>query len=123
LAFRVLDLRRIGMQELDQGPTSGRRTQSIAWVRTAPRRAGSQEPRMRRVLISLALGAALGAGYPAYSQEEEDDADIVVLEGGNRLVGAIDGLYRGELSFSIDDAGTVDIDWSNVESLTSTQVL
>lgn len=76
---------------------------------------------MRRVLTYLALGASLAAGYSAHSQE--DERDVVVLESGNRLAGTIVALYRGELSFSIDGAGPVDIDWSNVESLTSGGVL
>src|SRR5690606_17077897 len=83
---------------------------------------------MQKVLACLAMGTILAPGCPLYSQEgplssQEDDRDIVVLETGNRLIGTIVALYRGELSFSIDGAGPVDIDWSNVESLTSTRVL
>lgn len=47
--------------------------------------------------------------------------DFVVLDTGNRMTGTINELSRGELDFSIDGAGSVDIDWSNVTELRSTE--
>jgi len=47
--------------------------------------------------------------------------DLVVLTSGNRMTGAIVELSRGVLTFAIDGAGRVDIDWNNVEALESTE--
>lgn len=49
--------------------------------------------------------------------------DVVELTTGNRLIGTIRSLYRGELRFSIAGAGTVDINWSNVELLESMRTM
>lgn len=72
---------------------------------------------MRRFISSAARGALLAAACCANAQE--DDRDVVVLTTDNRLEGEVIGLSRGELEFSIDGAGRVEIDWSNVESLES----
>lgn len=45
--------------------------------------------------------------------------DVVLLNSGNRMTGSITELSRGELQFSIDGAGGVDIDWRNVAELQS----
>lgn len=45
--------------------------------------------------------------------------DVVTLNSGNRMTGAIRELTRGELSFRIDGVGTVNIDWRNVVELQS----
>jgi hypothetical protein len=74
-------------------------------------------------LISTGACAALLFAPWAHAQEDQADqekpADVVVLSSGNRLIGEILALDRGELSFSIDGAGSVDIDWNNVETLQS----
>lgn len=46
-------------------------------------------------------------------------ADEVLLTSGNRLIGTARALTRGELEFAIDGAGTVHIDWRNVERLSA----
>lgn len=73
---------------------------------------------MRRVVHCALWAALLAAGSAARGQEH----DVVVLTSGNRLLGDVVALSRGELSFSIDGAGSVDIDWRNVEALTSSEV-
>ena len=45
--------------------------------------------------------------------------DFVALSSGNRMSGEIERLSRGQLFFSIDGAGTVEIDWQNIMSLRS----
>jgi hypothetical protein len=52
-----------------------------------------------------------------------DEPDVVVLTSGNRMTGSVTELSRGELSFSIEGAGTVEINWHNVESLESGKTL
>jgi len=74
---------------------------------------------MRKSISGAVCGALLAAACCAYAQE--DERDVVVLTTDNRLEGEIIGLSRGELTFSIDGAGTVEIDWSNVETLTSSR--
>jgi hypothetical protein len=49
--------------------------------------------------------------------------DFVELKSGNRMTGEVTELSRGQLSFAIDGAGTVEIDWRNVERLQSSQDL
>jgi hypothetical protein len=48
---------------------------------------------------------------------------VVVLTSGNRMTGSVSEFSRGNLEFSVDGAGTIDIDWGNVASLESTQDL
>src|SRR5512133_3294854 len=52
-----------------------------------------------------------------------EEHDVIKLKSGNRLVGSVTQLSRGTLSFSIDGAGAVDINWNNAESLESVTVL
>jgi hypothetical protein len=49
--------------------------------------------------------------------------DIVELTSGNRLIGTVRSLYRGNLDFSISGAGRVSIDWDNVETLESPRTM
>lgn len=72
---------------------------------------------MRRSMSSAACGALLTAACCAYAQDGERDS--VVLTTDNRLEGEIIELARGKLTFAIDGAGPVEIDWNNVETLTS----
>lgn len=81
---------------------------------------------MQKSIWSVICGALLLARSLVYAQEDvdgwavqEDVRDLVVLTGGNRLHGEIVELARGELTFSIDGAGPVGIDWRNVVTLTS----
>jgi hypothetical protein len=61
-------------------------------------------------LLRMAAGNAAGG-------------DFVELESGNRMTGEVTELSRGQLLFAIDGAGTVEIDWRNVERLHSSQDL
>ena len=63
------------------------------------------------VLIMMAIAA--GASEP----------DVVVVKSGNRMTGSVTGLSGGTLTFSIEGAGSVDINWLNVVSLQSSQTL
>lgn len=69
--------------------------------------------------FALTLLALVAIGSPAFAA----DSDVVVLTNGNRMTGSVTELSRGELSFSIDGAGSVDIDWTNVASLTCSHAL
>lgn len=48
-----------------------------------------------------------------------DKTDVVILKNGDRLTGEIKKLERGKLRFSTDYMGTVDIEWPEIERLTS----
>lgn len=52
-----------------------------------------------------------------------DADDVVQLTSGNRLIGTVRSLYRGNLDFSISGAGRVSIDWENVETLESPRTM
>lgn len=71
-------------------------------------------PRTRRLLLILILVAAVAA-------EAGEGEEFVSLTSGNRMTGTVRALDRGRLTFTIDGAGTVDIDWNNVETLQSAQ--
>lgn len=76
--------------------------------------------------LAVTLQAAvLVMASPAYTEEEagEEAQDFVVLTSGNRMTGELIQLSRGELTFAIDGAGAVDIDWRNVEGLVSSRTL
>jgi hypothetical protein len=72
---------------------------------------------MRRLVVTLTVLALLGAALPSYAA----DADVVLLMSGNRMTGRIMGLSRGQLTFAIDGAGSVDINANNIEMLESTR--
>jgi len=72
---------------------------------------------MRKLISSAACGTLIAAASGVCAQEHE--RDVVVLTTDNRLEGQVIGLLRGRLTFAIDGAGPVEIDWSNVETLTS----
>src|SRR5262245_65075384 len=69
--------------------------------------------------LVLMVFAALTLSNRVYAVQ----ADTLVLSSGNRVTGSVSGLSRGELSFDIDGAGEVAIDWKNVESLESSRKL
>ena len=74
---------------------------------------------MRQLLCSVMVSMLLCASA-SYGEEPQDE---VVLASGNRISGQVRGLSRGELSFRIAGIGTVDINWSSVESLKTVQML
>ncbi len=47
-------------------------------------------------------------------------ADTVVLKNGDRITGALKGLNDGKLSFETSYAGTIEIDWKQVQQLVTT---
>ena len=69
-----------------------------------------------RIIAVLALVAIS-------SIAKAEEHDVVTLKSGNRLMGSVNSLSRGTLSFSIAGAGDVDINWSNTETLESVTVL
>ncbi|HEX6997470.1 MAG TPA: DUF481 domain-containing protein [Gammaproteobacteria bacterium] len=73
---------------------------------------------MRRPAAFGVLALLASAGAPAVAAD-----DLVVLVTGNRMTGEVVELSRGELTFAIDGAGRVDIDWSNVELLESMRLM
>ena len=76
----------------------------------------------RAGLASLLIACAALAWGPGAARGQEDaPPDTVQLVSGNRMVGEVRALYRGELAFIVAGAGMVDIEWRNVERLTSDQ--
>lgn len=74
---------------------------------------------MRTVLCRLTAVVLLAIAATSHAPAE----DLVVLTSGNRMTGTVRHLTRGQLNFSIDGVGRVDIDWHNVETLRSVQRL
>lgn len=72
---------------------------------------------MHRGVHSLILVSLLLVAGPSGAEEP----DVLTLEGGNRVTGTVRELSRGVLTFSIEGAGRVDIDWRNVLTLHSSQ--
>ena len=50
---------------------------------------------------------------------EAQKTDTLTLLNGDRIVGEIKSVYRGKLSYSTDDAGTLSVEWIKVAGLTS----
>lgn len=73
---------------------------------------------MKNFLRALGVLVLLVAAAPAIAE----DNDTVVLTSGNRLVGRIMEIARGQLTFRITGAGTVDINVTNVETLSSERI-
>lgn len=48
-----------------------------------------------------------------------DKTDVVILKNGDHVTGEIKSLERGKLSLSTDSMGTVQIEWEDVERVTS----
>lgn len=70
---------------------------------------------MKNALRTLSVLVLLVAATPAIAE----DNDVVSLTSGNRLIGRILELSRGQLTFRITGAGTVDINVANVETISS----
>lgn len=75
---------------------------------------------MNQLTSKLVVLAVLWIATAAASASEPD---VVVIKSGNRMTGSVSELSRGTLTFSIEGAGSVDISWPNVVSLTSSQNL
>lgn len=70
-------------------------------------------------LLRLAIEAALllfCAGAPALADAK---TDVIILKNGDRITGEIKSVETAILTVSTDAAGTIAIDWVQVESLTS----
>lgn len=74
---------------------------------------------MKKIVSGLAVLSLLLIAISASASEP----DVVVVKSGNRMTGSLSELSSGTLSFSIEGAGSVDIDWHNVVSLVSSQNL
>ncbi len=48
-----------------------------------------------------------------------DKTDVVILKNGDHVTGEIKSLARGKMSLSTDSMGTVQIEWEDVERVTS----
>ena len=70
---------------------------------------------LRRLLFILLL-----APVAAYSAPK---TDVVVFRNGDHLTGEVKGLYRGRLSFDTDATGAIAIEWDELASVESKQVL
>ena len=73
---------------------------------------------IRFALTLHALALAVLAFFPADSLAREK-TDIVFLHNGDRVTGEIKQLNRGILQLSTDDIGTINIEWEDVDSLSS----
>jgi Protein of unknown function, DUF481 len=72
--------------------------------------------------LALCASALVLLAFPARSSGASE-TDLVVFASGNRMTGQVTELSRGELAFSVDGAGSIDIDWNNVVSLRSVEPL
>jgi len=73
-----------------------------------------------RILLLTLLGSL--SSCPALAQEDNTDpTDRVVMTNGDVLTGEIKSLDRGMLRFETDATDTIEIQWSLVAQLTSTQ--
>ena len=61
--------------------------------------------------------AILGVTAPASAQGK---TDVVTLSNGDRITGDIEGLERGRLEFSTNDAGTLYLEWEKLLTLLAT---
>jgi Protein of unknown function, DUF481 len=68
--------------------------------------------------FALMLLAFAGAGLPA-TAEARAKTDLVFLNNGDRMTGEIKQLSRGILKLSTNDIGTINIEWEDVDSLSS----
>ncbi len=70
----------------------------------------------RLAAVFLALGLLAGTARAART-------DVVVLDNGDHITGETLALVSGQLQFKTDHAGTLNIDWTHVASLTTSQTL
>ena len=74
---------------------------------------------MIRVVKLSAAVLLLSLCLPSYILGQK--TDVVVLDNGDRLTGEVKRLERGKLLFNTDSLGTVEIEWDDILSVTSTQ--
>jgi putative salt-induced outer membrane protein YdiY len=70
----------------------------------------------RKQLPLVLVLVVLGAGAPVLARQK---TDIVFLNNGDRVTGEIKQLDRGILQLSTNDIGTINIEWEDVDSLSS----
>ncbi len=83
-----------------------------ARVRVAP-------GRLRNFVVCL-CGFVFLASQPLVAAEK---TDVVFLKNGDRITGEVKSLEQGKLKLKTDSAGTIYIEWEEVERLASTQNL
>lgn len=66
-----------------------------------------------RALLMVLIGLLIAA--PAAAQK----TDVIVLINGDRITGEVKSLSRGRLELSTDDAGTLQIEWTKIASITA----
>jgi len=70
----------------------------------------------------LVPGFAVAALFWLFSvSARAADTDIVEFGNGNRLIGEVKSMGRGQLSFDTDATGTINIEWADVRFLTVDQ--
>jgi hypothetical protein len=72
----------------------------------------NQGTRRRRRQLTQALAAALLFVLPGSAVAQKTDS--VTVRTGDRMIGEIKGLQRGQLEFKTDAAGTVYLKWPRV---------
>ena len=71
-------------------------------------------PRLHSTLLITAVAFCLTASVVSGQK-----TDILVLRNGDRITGELRGLSHGVLRYKTDDAGTLQVEWEKVSSLTS----
>ncbi len=79
--------------------------------------------RPRRLPAHRACLLLLLALLPVAASVAAPKTDVVVFLNGDKLTGEVKGLQRGKLSLSTDSAGTVSIEWIQLASVRSSQML
>jgi hypothetical protein len=78
---------------------------------------------LRRPVAPVAVAVFLGLAFAgATSTQAAPKTDVVVLRNGDHLTVEVVRLTRGRLQVKTDDAGTIDIEWDKVKSLTAVRV-
>ena len=68
---------------------------------------------------SVAVFLVLLMSSTAYAQK----TDVVTLANGDRITGEVKKLQRGQLEFSTDDAGTLELEWDKLTSLLTNRMV
>jgi hypothetical protein len=71
-----------------------------------------------RWLVCVCLFALAAMVPPARAQK----TDVVVLRNGDHITGEVKKLQFGRLQYKTDDIGTINIEWLDIEALTSSSV-
>jgi putative salt-induced outer membrane protein YdiY len=75
---------------------------------------------MSRNLLSVLLAGVFCASSPLPAAEK---SDLVFLGNGDRITGEVKSLEQGKLRLKTDSAGTIYIEWAEIERLSSSQTL